>query len=90
MVIKTRREMRMEVENYKNLVHDRLQGRDVEKAVEIMTMAAEDVIIDEIGMPEGWDTENEDHQAMLLDIVAEQMIKIYFTPGPPPATIDEI
>lgn len=69
----------MELENYKNQVIDHLRGRDIQKAVGELIEKAEDVIIDEVGMPDGWSTENEDHQMAMLDIVAEQLIKQYFT-----------
>jgi hypothetical protein len=91
MGIKTRKEMRMELENYKELVFERLGGRDIQRAVEELIQKAEDAIIDEVGMPEGWSTENEDHQFAVLEIVAEQLIANYFTPQPEPApTIDDI
>ena len=87
----TRRSQRMEIENTKNLIFDRLEGRDIEKAVQELVSKAEDVCIDDVGMPNGWTPDNEDQQMMFLDMVAEQLIKIYFTPkDQPAATIDDI
>jgi hypothetical protein len=86
-----RRQMRAEVENFKDLVFERLEGRDIQKAVEELLQKAEDAIIDNVGMPYGWSTDNEDHQMAVLDIVAEQLIKAYFTPKDPAApTIEDI
>lgn len=86
-----RRQMRAEVENFKDLVFERLEGRDIQKAVEELLQKAEDVIIDTLGMPYGWSTDNEDHQMAVLDIVSEQLIKAYFTPkAEPVARIEDI
>lgn len=79
MGITTRAQMKAEVENFKNLVFERLEGRDIQKAVDELYQKTEDVIIDEIGMPLGWETDNDDHQAMFFDMVAEQLIKAYFS-----------
>ena len=76
----TRRQQRAEVENFKNLVLDRLQGRDIQEAVNQLIERAEEVCMDEVGMPLGWETDNEDHQMMFYDIIAEQLILEYFTP----------
>lgn len=76
----TRRSQRMEIENYKNLIEERLEGRDLEKAVAELTQKVEEVILDEVGMPEGWEVDNEDHQMMFYDMVAEALAKMYFTP----------
>ena len=79
-MIKTRKEQRAEVENTRNLVHERLEGRDIEKAVWELIEKAEDVCIDEVGMPVGWDVENEDHKVAFLDMIARELTEIYFTP----------
>lgn len=87
----TRRQMRAEVENFKNLVFDRLEGRDIQAAVDELIEKAEEVCMDEVGMPLGWETDNEDHQAMFFEMVAEQLILAYFTPkSEPEVTIDDI
>lgn len=87
----TRREMKAEVENFKVLTFNRLEGRDIQDAVAELIEKAEDVIRDEVGMPIGWETDNEDHQMMFYDIVAEQLIKAYFTPKDEAApTIEDI
>lgn len=83
--------MRAEVENFKALVFERLEGRDIQEAVAELIEKAEDVCMDEVGMPIGWETDNEDHQMMFFDIVAEQLIAAYFTPkSEPAATIEDI
>ncbi|WNO27758.1 hypothetical protein SEA_HUWBERT_111 [Microbacterium phage Huwbert] len=74
----TRRQQKAEVENFKNLVFDRLEGRDIQEAVQELIEKAEEVCMDEVGMPLGWETDNEDHQMMFYEIVAEQLIAAYF------------
>ncbi|AVR56878.1 hypothetical protein PBI_TRISCUIT_3 [Microbacterium phage Triscuit] len=76
----TRRQQRAEVENFKALVFERLEGRDIQEAVNELIEKAEEVCMDEVGMPLGWETDNEDHQMMFYDIIAEQLIAAYFTP----------
>ena len=86
-----RRQMRAEVENCKNLIFERLEGRDIQEAVSELIEKAEDVCRDDVGMPFGWETDNEDHQMMFMDMVAEQLIKAYFTPkAEPVARIEDI
>ena len=79
MAAKTRKEHRAEIENYKNLVFERLEGRDIQEAVFELIQKAEDVCIDEVGMPDGWYPDNEDHQMAFFDIVAEQLKRAYFS-----------
>lgn len=84
--------MRAEVEDFKARVFNRLQGRDVEKMVEALMEKAEDVCIDDVGMPSGWEVDNEDHQMMFFDLVWEQLRLAYFTPkdGPAPVVGEDI
>lgn len=87
----TRKQMRSELGTFETQVFNRLEGRDIQEAVEELLGKAEDVIMDELGMPYGMDNQNEDHQMMFYDIVAKQLIKAYFTPKDEAApTIEDI
>lgn len=83
--------MRAEMENYKALVFERLEGRDIQEAVFELMNKAQDAIIDDVGMFEGGDIEDEDHQMKVFDIVAEQLTAAYFSGKQElPPTLDDI
>ena len=91
MAITTRKQMRMEIENYKNLVFERLEGRDIQEAVFELINKAQDAIIDDVGMFYGGEVDDEDDQMKVFDIVAEQLTKAYFSGKQElPPTIDDI
>lgn len=77
-------------QEFKKQIRDRLEGRDIQRAVEELVEKAEDVCMDDVGMPLGFDSQNEDHQMMFFDIVAEQLREVYFSGNSIAYTIEDI
>lgn len=89
MTEKTVREQKF-TEEFEKLIKNRLEGRDIQEAVSQLVEKAEDACMDDVGMPLGLDSQNEDHQMMFFDIVSEQLRLIYFSGNKTAYTIDDI
>lgn len=77
-------------EAFKKHIKDRLEGRDIQEAVSELVEKAEDACMDDVGMPLGFDSQNEDHQMMFFDVVSEKLREIYFSGNKTAYTIEDI
>lgn len=66
------------MDEYRQKVNDRLQGRDVQKIIDKMIEDTEDLILRELGMPEGMVQSNDDQMLETTEIIAEEVMRVYF------------